>query len=78
MSASPQPDRHARRVAIGERIRTARIYANLSQESVAELADISRDNYGRIERGQSSPRLDTLLGIADAIGVPLAHLVREE
>lgn len=38
---------------------------------------MERPNYVRIEQGQSSPLLDTLLLIADAIGVPLAHLVRE-
>lgn len=46
--------------------------------SVAETVGISLDNYGRIERGQASPTLDTLLGIADAIGTPLSELVREE
>lgn len=79
MSPSPQPaGRIARRRAIGEQIREARVYANLSQQTVAERVGMSRDNYGIIERGQASPTLDTLLGIADAIGVPLADLVREE
>jgi transcriptional regulator with XRE-family HTH domain len=75
--APPRPDRLPRRRAIGEQIRTARVHANLSQLAVAERVGISLDNYGRIERGQASPTLDTLLGIADALGVPLAVLVRE-
>ncbi|MER8058277.1 helix-turn-helix domain-containing protein [Streptomyces sp. SID8366] len=33
-------------------------------------------SYSRIEQGHASPRLDTLIRIADAIGVPLADLVR--
>lgn len=78
MPAPPRPDRLDRRRAIGEQIRTARLYAGFSQLTVAERVGISLDNYGRIERGQASPTLDTLLGVADAIGVPLAHLVREE
>ncbi|MFD5033664.1 helix-turn-helix domain-containing protein [Streptomyces sp. NPDC058405] len=78
MPAPPQPDRLPRRRAIGEQIRAARIHAGLSRQPVAEQAGISLDNLGRIERGQASPTLDTLLGIADAIGVPLALLVREE
>ncbi|MGW6603347.1 helix-turn-helix domain-containing protein [Streptomyces sp. NPDC055036] len=78
MPAPPNPARHHRRRVIGEQIRAARKHAGLSQLAVAERAGISLDNYGRIERGQASPTLDTLLGIADAIGVPLAHLVREE
>ncbi|MFE4535714.1 helix-turn-helix domain-containing protein [Streptomyces scopuliridis] len=64
-------------MAIGEQIRAARIHANLSQQTAAQRVGMTLDNYGRIERGQASPTLDTLLGIADAIGVPLAHLVRE-
>lgn len=34
-------------------------------------------SYSRIEQGHASPLLDTLIRIADAIGVPLADLVRE-
>lgn len=78
MPAPPQPNRIPRRRAIGEQIRTARVHAGLSQQTVAERAGISLDNYGRIERGQASPTLDTLFGISDALGVPLTRLVREE
>ncbi|MFE7128977.1 helix-turn-helix domain-containing protein [Streptomyces sp. NPDC057617] len=77
MPAPPNPARLERRRAIGEQIRAARIYANLSQLAVADRAGITLDNYGRIERGQSSPTLDTLLSVADAIGRPLSDLVRE-
>lgn len=59
-------------------MRAARLQANLTQEAVAARAGMERDSYGRIERGQVSPLLDSLLDIADAIGVPLAHLVSEE
>nr|WP_316248323.1 helix-turn-helix transcriptional regulator [Streptomyces sp. sk2.1] len=54
------------------------MHANLTQESVALTADISRHSLNRIEHGYGSPLLDTLVRIADAIGVPLADLVREE
>jgi transcriptional regulator with XRE-family HTH domain len=67
----------ARRRRIGEQIRAARLQRNLTQEQVALLIGIERANYVRIEQGQASPLLDTLLVIADVIGVPLAHLVRE-
>ncbi|WP_233277129.1 helix-turn-helix domain-containing protein [Streptomyces microflavus] len=40
-------------------------------------AGISLDTYNRIEQGHASPRLDTLIKIADAIGVPLEDLVRQ-
>jgi transcriptional regulator with XRE-family HTH domain len=66
----------ARRRAIGDQIRAARLYANLTQEAVALRISMDRAAYNRIEQGHSSPHLDTLILIADAIGVPLADLVR--
>ncbi|MCX5431845.1 helix-turn-helix domain-containing protein [Streptomyces sp. NBC_00062] len=72
------PERvHARRRAIGDQIRAARLWANLSQEEVALRAGITLGPYNRIEQGHAAARIDTLIRIADAIGVPLADLVRE-
>jgi transcriptional regulator with XRE-family HTH domain len=52
--------------------------AEMTQQAVAERAGgMDRATYVRIEQGQASPLLDTLILIADAIGVPLADLVRE-
>lgn len=65
-----------RRRAIGEQIRAAREYANLTQQEVALAIPMDRATYVRIEQGQSSPVLDTLILIAHAIGVPLSELVR--
>ncbi|WP_030352484.1 helix-turn-helix domain-containing protein [Streptomyces scopuliridis] len=77
---SPRPTERvlARRREIGDQIRAARLHANLTQEAVALRAGMTLAQYNRIEQGHSSPLLDTLIRIADAIGVPLAHLVREE
>lgn len=72
------PERvHARRRAVGERIRAARLWANLTQEQTALRAGIGLDTYNRIEQGHASPRLDTLIRVADAIGVDLSDLVAE-
>ncbi|MEU8886757.1 helix-turn-helix transcriptional regulator [Streptomyces sp. NPDC048442] len=65
-----------RRRAIGEHIRVARRAAGLTQEQVGLRTGIERNNINRIEQGHSAARLDSLLLIADAIGVPLADLVR--
>lgn len=67
----------ARRRAIGDRVRAARLYANLTQETVAARTGMDRAAYNRIEQGHASPLLDSLILIADAIGVPLADLVRQ-
>jgi transcriptional regulator with XRE-family HTH domain len=56
-------------------MRAARIRANLTQEGVALAAEIDRPSVVRIEQGQQSPTLDTLIRLADAIGVPLRELV---
>lgn len=66
----------ARRRAVGDRIRAARLHANLTQEQVSLRSGISLASYNRIEQGHSSPMLDSLIRIADAIGVDLADLVR--
>ncbi|MEV6313346.1 helix-turn-helix transcriptional regulator [Streptomyces sp. NPDC051840] len=67
-----------RRRATGDRIRTARQVAGLTQEQVALRIDMDRATYNRIEQGHSSPLLDSLIRIADAIGVDLADLVRTD
>ncbi|MEU0370658.1 helix-turn-helix transcriptional regulator [Streptomyces sp. NPDC006283] len=67
----------ARRRAVGDRIRHVREHHNLTQLDVCGRSGIDVATYSRIEQGHSSPLLDTLIRIADAIGVPLAELVRE-
>lgn len=77
-SLDPVPaDILARRRRIGLRIRDARLRADLTQERLGELVDLSRNTIGNIELGNFSPRLDSLLMIADAVRVPLGHLVRD-
>ncbi|MEU5908917.1 helix-turn-helix transcriptional regulator, partial [Micromonospora sp. NPDC047467] len=66
----------ARRRAIGDRIRAVRLEANLTQERLAERADMDRQSLNRIEQGHASPKVDTLIRIAAALDTPLADLVR--
>ncbi|WP_405391036.1 helix-turn-helix transcriptional regulator [Streptomyces sp. NBC_01102] len=65
-----------RRRAIGDHIRTARETAGLTQQQVAERISMDRSTYNRIEQGHAAALIDSLIRIADAIGVPLADLVR--
>ncbi|MFC9759760.1 helix-turn-helix domain-containing protein [Streptomyces sp. NPDC056921] len=67
----------ARRREIGDQIHAARLYANLSQEEVALRASITLGPSTGSSRGHAAARIDTLIRISDAIGVPLADLVRE-
>ncbi|MEU5382192.1 helix-turn-helix domain-containing protein [Streptomyces sp. NPDC005968] len=43
---------------------------------VCSRSGVDLASYSRIEQGRASPKLDTLIRIADAIGVDLAELVR--
>jgi transcriptional regulator with XRE-family HTH domain len=74
--STPLPDWvRTERQRIGDRIRAARLYANLTQEKVSLATGIDRSSVNRIEQGHQAATIDTLLLIADAIGVDLAELV---
>ncbi|MBX6168825.1 MAG: helix-turn-helix transcriptional regulator [Thermobispora bispora] len=66
----------ARRRQVGEQIRRVCEHHNLTQLDVCGQSGIDLATYSRIEQGHSSPKLDTLIRIADAIGCELADLVR--
>ena len=60
--------------ALGNRIRELRIQLNISQESLANEAEIPLSQVGRIERGETNPTLLTLYLIAIALKVDLRIL----
>ena len=62
---------------LGEAIRAKRKKARLSQEALAEKADLSTVFISRVERGKESPSVDSLVKIAKALGVRARDLVRE-
>ncbi len=57
------------REVIGRSVLNHRKKAGLSQEALAEKADIHPNYVGRIERGECSPTLTILLRIAKALNV---------
>ncbi|WP_432147980.1 helix-turn-helix domain-containing protein [Streptomyces sp. bgisy029] len=65
----------ARRRSIGCRIRAAREATGRTQEQIALSIGMDRATYNRIEQGHSAALVDSLILIADAIGVPLSELV---
>ena len=65
-----------RRREIGERIRTARRTAGLSQVQLGERIGRDHKTIHRYETASSVPTLVDLLLIADALDIPLADLVR--
>jgi transcriptional regulator with XRE-family HTH domain len=66
-------------VDIGDRMRTARKAAGLTQEEVARKTDMSLRAVGDIERGLvPDPHISSLRQIARALGVPVELLIKEE
>lgn len=66
----------ARRREIGERLRAARREAGLTQIQLGERVGRDHRTIHRWEYAQRIPDLSDLLLLADALGVPLADLVR--
>lgn len=61
--------------ALGEELRERRTQRGLSQEALAEKADVHRNFVGLLERGQRNVTLLTLGAIADALRLPVSELV---
>lgn len=61
--------------ALGERIRKLRMKQGLSQEGLANEADVPLSQIGRIERGENNPTISTLYVIANALEIDLKTLV---
>ncbi|MFI8294424.1 helix-turn-helix transcriptional regulator [Streptomyces nigra] len=77
MPHDPMPDWvPARRREIGERIRSLRLDRQLSQVDLAEHIGRDHKTVHRYETAVTAPSLTDLLLMADALGVPLADLVR--
>lgn len=64
-----------RRLDIGQRIREVRLWRNLSQEDLGERAGSDLKTVSRLENGITSPSVDRLLDIADALDVPAISLM---
>ena len=63
-------------VRFGGRLRALRLQAGLTQEQLAESADVSVNFVSLVERGVKSPTLATMERLAAALKVPLADLFR--
>jgi transcriptional regulator with XRE-family HTH domain len=63
--------------SVGYRIAKNRILLNLSQEKLAELAHVSRNFIGCVERAERRPSINTLLRIAKALNISLEELFKD-
>jgi len=64
--------------SIGERMKKIRTGRNLTLDDVAKITDISKPMLGQIERGQSSPTVNTLWKIATGLKVPFSSLLPDQ
>ena len=62
-------------VSIGKRIKRMRKARDLSQEKLAEFAEISVVHMSHIETGKSKPSLPVIVAIADALDVRVDSLL---
>ncbi|NBI10310.1 XRE family transcriptional regulator [Colidextribacter sp. OB.20] len=64
-------------MTLAEKILSLRTEKGMSQDSLAEKLEVSRQSVSKWETGQSTPDLDKIIKLADLFGVSVDELVRE-
>lgn len=59
----------------GKQLKQLRLQRGMTQQQLAERADVSISFLGNIERGAKSPTIDTMQKLSTALNVPLVALV---
>jgi transcriptional regulator with XRE-family HTH domain len=62
-----QAERSRLLLAFGRKLRAEREHRNLSQEALAYIAILHRNEIGYLERGEQEPYISTLLVLADTL-----------
>jgi transcriptional regulator with XRE-family HTH domain len=63
------------RIVFGKRVRHFRLERRLSQEKLAELADLHRNYVGGVERGERNVSLLNIVKLARGLDVKVPRLV---
>jgi transcriptional regulator with XRE-family HTH domain len=63
---------------IGQRIREERLKRNLTQEQLAEIADLSPGHLGHIERGDKGINIDKIVLFAQIFNITVNDLLQIE
>ncbi|PTV51910.1 helix-turn-helix domain-containing protein [Pseudomonas putida] len=74
---SAESDKHGDLVKLGMSIRARRKALGLSQEALADAAEVDRAHMGKIERGERNVTFLNILRIAGAIGCKPSDLLQD-
>lgn len=81
MTLPPKDDEIVKRntacTSVGESLKRFRLAANMSQEQMANSAELDRSYVSHIERGTANPSVITLANLCYALGITLADLFSE-
>lgn len=61
----------------GQNVRRKRESYRISQEGLAEIADLDRTYVGAIERGERNPTIISAVRLAKALQIPVSELCAE-
>lgn len=64
-------------MTLGQRIRTARKAARMTQDEAAYWCGFQRTQISNLENGEHEPRVSTLRKLADAYGTTVSALIGE-
>lgn len=62
-------------IALGERVRALRLEAGLTQEAVADVADLHWTFVGQVERGERNLSYKNILKLAAGLSAPARELM---
>ncbi|WNB18388.1 helix-turn-helix transcriptional regulator [Marivirga arenosa] len=57
--------------ALGNSIRERRKFLKITQEDLADIAEVSERTLRSIEKGEANPELDSLLKICEVLGMSI-------
>jgi transcriptional regulator with XRE-family HTH domain len=63
---------------IGKNIKKIRNVKGLSQQSFAELFDLTRGNISSYEESRAEPKIEVMIRIANFFGIPLADMIEKD
>lgn len=65
-------------MAISDNLQKLRKLNDLSQEQMAEMLSMSKNGYGKLERGESKITVEHLQHIANVFNIDIADLLKED